>query len=185
MKTIITLASAAAALAFAAPASADLYSFLLTGTDGFAAEGASFQIDSATAPTDYATGVYVGYGPISGTFSYDTDTDTSAFVDFYPTANLGGIGFQGVNNDNVFVVADGPQLYVGPESHPTGFNTGTFQLTDDFTGLGGAQITITDLTTAGGTPAVPEPASWALMITGFGFVGAGMRRRTTRLVQAV
>lgn len=27
------------------------------------------------------------------------------------------------------------------------------------------------------TTAVPEPATWALMITGFGFVGAGMRRR--------
>jgi hypothetical protein len=27
------------------------------------------------------------------------------------------------------------------------------------------------------TPAVPEPASWALMITGFGVVGVGMRRR--------
>lgn len=29
------------------------------------------------------------------------------------------------------------------------------------------------------TPAVPEPASWALMITGFGLVGAAMRRRAT------
>lgn len=29
--------------------------------------------------------------------------------------------------------------------------------------------------------AVPEPASWAMMITGFGLVGAAMRRRTTLL----
>ena len=29
--------------------------------------------------------------------------------------------------------------------------------------------------------AVPEPASWALMITGFGLVGAAMRRRETAL----
>lgn len=29
-----------------------------------------------------------------------------------------------------------------------------------------------------GKPAVPEPASWALMIAGFGLVGATLRRRT-------
>jgi hypothetical protein len=29
-----------------------------------------------------------------------------------------------------------------------------------------------------GGPGVPEPASWALMIAGFGLVGAAMRRRT-------
>ena len=32
--------------------------------------------------------------------------------------------------------------------------------------------------------AVPEPASWALMILGFGGVGAMMRRRTVRAVAA-
>ncbi|QYE33556.1 PEPxxWA-CTERM sorting domain-containing protein (plasmid) [Polymorphobacter sp. PAMC 29334] len=34
-----------------------------------------------------------------------------------------------------------------------------------------------DLSAASG--AVPEPASWALMICGFGFVGASMRRRSS------
>lgn len=32
--------------------------------------------------------------------------------------------------------------------------------------------------------AVPEPASWALLITGFGMVGAAMRRRTSHTVTA-
>jgi PEP-CTERM motif len=31
--------------------------------------------------------------------------------------------------------------------------------------------------TGAGGPAVPEPASWALMLTGFGLAGAAMRRR--------
>jgi PEP-CTERM motif len=33
--------------------------------------------------------------------------------------------------------------------------------------------------TQGGVPIVPEPASWLMMIAGFGLVGAGMRRRQT------
>ncbi len=37
-----------------------------------------------------------------------------------------------------------------------------------------SQIKLLDLPA---TPGVPEPASWALLIAGFGFVGAGMRRR--------
>ena len=32
--------------------------------------------------------------------------------------------------------------------------------------------------------AVPEPATWALMLIGFGFVGAAARRNTTRVVAA-
>ena len=33
--------------------------------------------------------------------------------------------------------------------------------------------------------AVPEPASWALMIAGFGLVGAAMRRRAAAAAAAV
>lgn len=32
--------------------------------------------------------------------------------------------------------------------------------------------------------AVPEPATWAMMIAGFGLVGGGMRRRTAKIVAA-
>lgn len=39
----------------------------------------------------------------------------------------------------------------------------------------GADIMVTDLASG----AVPEPASWALMITGFGLVGSALRRRRT------
>lgn len=37
------------------------------------------------------------------------------------------------------------------------------------------------LVTTFGTSAVPEPASWALMIGGFGLVGAAMRRRAAKV----
>ena len=35
------------------------------------------------------------------------------------------------------------------------------------------------------TPAVPEPATWAMMIAGFGIVGASLRRRRTTVTFAV
>jgi len=37
---------------------------------------------------------------------------------------------------------------------------------------------------AGGTGAVPEPASWAMLIAGFGLTGAAMRRRRVTAVAA-
>lgn len=35
------------------------------------------------------------------------------------------------------------------------------------------------------TPIVPEPASWLMMMAGFGLVGAGMRRRQTNVLKLV
>jgi hypothetical protein len=43
--------------------------------------------------------------------------------------------------------------------------------------LSGSQITVLGL----GGAAVPEPASWAMMITGFGFAGAAIRRQKAAL----
>lgn len=40
-------------------------------------------------------------------------------------------------------------------------------------------------TTAAATPAVPEPATWALMLVGFGAIGFGMRRRENKVATAV
>lgn len=41
-----------------------------------------------------------------------------------------------------------------------------------------------ELDTISGTGAVPEPATWALMMTGFGLVGASLRRRNRAVVAA-
>jgi PEP-CTERM motif len=43
-----------------------------------------------------------------------------------------------------------------------------------------ATLTVTDSNIG----AVPEPASWALMIAGFGLVGSAMRRRVTKVAYA-
>nr|WP_310523278.1 PEPxxWA-CTERM sorting domain-containing protein [Polymorphobacter sp.] len=47
-----------------------------------------------------------------------------------------------------------------------------------FAGIGdGANFALDNLTLVSG-PAVPEPASWVMMIAGFGLVGGAMRRRS-------
>ena len=54
---------------------------------------------------------------------------------------------------------------------------------DEAYGVDNLTVTGTNVTPPAG--AVPEPATWAMMLSGFGFVGAGMRRRTARMVQAI
>lgn len=56
-----------------------------------------------------------------------------------------------------------------------------------FDGTGGAGGFVIDNLTlnAAGPGGVPEPSAWALLILGFGAVGAGMRRRVTRTTMAI
>jgi hypothetical protein len=74
------------------------------------------------------------------------------------------------------LVGGNPAQYVGIVSHKLaggftiGFDAGQF----DPLGFGGSNVI---LQTKIGTSVVPEPATWAMLITGFGLVGAGMRRR--------
>jgi hypothetical protein len=92
----------------------------------------------------------------------------------YPNYGItGGLSFDGSVN-NVYY---GTQLYSGSETAPT-FLAGTYTLTRYGTGEIGTLV-ISDV--SGG--AVPEPASWALMLGGFGLVGGAMRRRQRMAVR--
>ncbi|WP_255601949.1 PEPxxWA-CTERM sorting domain-containing protein [Polymorphobacter megasporae] len=68
-------------------------------------------------------------------------------------------------------------VYVGVGS---GAGSGVFVHYDDI--IAGANEYKFDLSAA--AAAVPEPATWAMMIGGFGFVGASMRRRSGRPARA-
>jgi hypothetical protein len=72
----------------------------------------------------------------------------------------------------------GVQLFTGPTTAPV-FTLGTYDLASTPRNGGDPVQPLTYRLTISDSPIapVPEPASWAMMIAGFGLVGATMRRR--------
>jgi len=68
---------------------------------------------------------------------------------------------------------------------PIGFDANaddTYRVDLNVSGLGGDPQSLTVFAKLGaGAAAVPEPASWAMMLGGFGLVGGAMRRRKTQV----
>jgi hypothetical protein len=162
MKTRSLLFSATALLlATAVPASAAtlLYSFAPTtaGTQRF-----SFNVDSnptVTGVTPFQFNTNVQNLTVGGV----VQTGVRSFT-FYTSGGDGGL-----ENTQIVGAYLGPQLFSGQISTPT-LLTGTFSL---FGGPGGAAGTLTVSTVA----PIPEPATWAMMMIGFGLAGAAIRRR--------
>lgn len=103
------------------------------------------------------------------TFSDVTVFDTFTFYNG-PKASMPSFG----GFDDLENIYEGPQLFTGPTNAPT-FRLGSFTL-DNFGS--GATLVISDPNAPAG---VPEPASWALMLTGFAATGWVMRRARTRV----
>jgi len=155
---------AAASLALGAPAFADPYTFTITGD-----YNATFTIDSNPTPDDYGSG--------QGFVLWDQpgfpDAQIGlADITFFNAAVGGGVEFDDFYGGTTLLSTDGPQLYTGDEGNPM-FRLGTFELTE-YNGPGHYVINIA--AAGGGSPA-PEPASWAMMLGGFGLIGGTMRSR--------
>lgn len=172
-KKVLGMLSGSALLAFATPAHAVVLDFTLTGD-----YTASWQLDSSPVVSgDSADGFVVWnvLGSFPGaTFPYTSD------ISFYFASALGGLSiddpFVDPTGDPVnLLAADGPQLFTGTATNPT-FSLGTFALTENG-GRGTYSLTI-----AAAPPAVPEPATWAMMVLGFGAIGVAMRAKTRRRV---
>jgi hypothetical protein len=150
-----TLLASAAIFALAAPAGATTYIFSMSGDlDG------SWKLPASPVPDSAASPFFFSIDNVSLTFQ---GLPYNATLFFY-TGPLGGMA---ADSSGILFDLLGPQLFTGPETAPT-FTLGSFPLLS----FGGESVTLT-------ITAVPEAGSWAMMIAGFGLVGAGLRRRRT------
>ena len=190
MKLLRLLSAGAAAIAFTASANAATITYTFGGNFGGTINGDAFASAgtfTATGDTDDAfavgSGMRVPLSAVSAvldgtTYNFTTQTqfflNAADYVGLFPgCCGTGGGSFSGT----------GPGL----DSYDGVSNFATTALTDTFVGpvtifSDGGTITLSSWTdgTFGAVVAgpVPEPATWALLILGFGVVGGAMRRRS-------
>ena len=186
MKAILLAATAAFALA-GAPASARILQFTITNVGGVDRGDFSFRIDEDRVP-DIVLANQVTYGngtlspriaiSYSGVNNLPAGTSLSP-VTFFTSVQQGGLGFTGpagtVQLKNTVLIENASfNTSLSKAQNKAVFKLGTFALSttprnnNPVRPFDNYRVTIA---------AVPEPASWALMIGGFGLMGAAMRRR--------
>jgi len=166
-KALLVLAAAALSWLPGA-ATASTYLFTLTGPNT-----ASFTLNSSPVPD--ATVGQLNFTLLDVAATYN-GAPTLFDLTFYSTAESGGFYAQGTP-----LSLAGAQLFTGfqilgpgqPPTSPT-FKLGTFALCDCSFGTPNYSLTISD------TSPVPEPASWSMMLLGFGAIGFAIRRRRAR-----
>lgn len=128
-------------------------------------------LDGVNCCTDTFTLALNGTDIFSGSFALGGGgTNTIFFAPVGATANPIQFSFFGGGVANIFV----PLTLTG------GSNTLSFTYTGAAQGLGDEGWGLSNVIVNGN--AVPEPAAWTLMITGFALVGAAKRRRRTLVV---
>ena len=184
---------------FAGPLDMSKYASNFSGVVAAAPDGSgnALHFTQTRAVYDLLTNIITGTGAGTFTLEFDYFCATAAkcggFVGVYP----GGSTSTNPGSSDGWLATDRPQDFGTPFtiSVPTTtafthqvftFNVtsgGAFALKlEDFSGAPGDAY-FRNLTLSSGGPvaaAVPEPASWAMMIGGFGLIGASMRRARTR-----
>jgi hypothetical protein len=142
------------------------------------AGGTRTLLEGEEATTDRNNGCTPGltYGFTSfdpgDSFHFSSDPETgscgSAIVDIRPTLVLGGLTATVDFADGVSLSGSNWVLeYIDPTKSHTADSNQLYRLT--------LEKDVADPTPP--TTAVPEPATWALLVAGFGLAGAGLRRR--------
>lgn len=166
MKALIATVLSTTAIFAAANAQAATYQFVVTDPSltqsGVPLDGNryTFFFDSAPTPVSFDAGSFT----LNGSASYTAGVFGAYRVDgpftFYTASNFGGF-------DSPLNIYFSDQLFTGTTAAPV-FRLGTFALDS-------GSITISAVTSS-----VPEPATWGLMIVGFGMIGAASRRRRVK-----
>ena len=171
VKTLALVGSAVVAAMSASAANATVYMFDLSGS-----KSASFSIDTAIPPAFTSASSLIGnqisYSNVAGTFG--------GIVGTAPSVGFGtGLvaGFQISGTSLGFAQFASADLFSGPLTSPV-FNLGTFSLSSIVAGA--STLRISQATTG----AVPEPATWMMMLAGFALTGAAIRRRRPLLATA-
>ncbi|MES2291037.1 MAG: PEPxxWA-CTERM sorting domain-containing protein [Pseudomonadota bacterium] len=161
IKSLVLATVAAASCLAAVPASAAPFLFELTGS-----RNATFIIDTTTPRDFQSTGAFgdqISYNSVAGTFGGTMQNAQVGFgTNIFAQLNIGGtpLGFTQFGGPDLFSLVNGSPV----------FKVGTFTLNSIVSGSSSLRI-------SAATAAVPEPATWAMMLVGFGSIGYAMRRR--------
>lgn len=193
MKT--ALLAALAATTALVPGAASAATLLYEGSDlpgGTVNPAFRFTIDTGSQPTFVSGTSVLRYNSVFVTFTRPNGTQisTTTGVNFSFATNSNGTassqaGFLNITPLNFAVIGQG-NFSVVNEFFTAGTNlaptllTGTFNVSSMGTGTPDNYVVrVTDIS------AVPEPATWVVLILGFGMVGGAMRRHgTVRLLSA-
>jgi hypothetical protein len=109
-------------------------------------------------------------------FDLYSDDGTSIYIDGVPVVVEDGENLIGVKNSATINLSSGSHAI--RVLHFEDGGVAGFKLLLDAAPIGGTQLSTTPLA---GIAGVPEPATWAMMLVGFGGLGAMLRRRRGRV----
>jgi hypothetical protein len=188
MKTLLLAAAAAAAILASTPASAAQLLFTITNVGGENRGDYSFQLDTDRNPS-IVLADSVRYQPLTVTYANVPGQGSgtiSTGVTFFAPIQQGGLmlGFLPFGNFRLINTALIENTSFNPaaplSSVRPSFRLGTFAISTTPQNNGPRPFDNYRITIA----AVPEPASWAMMLMGFGALGVAVRRRGAKITYA-
>lgn len=182
MKALLYVAAATVALTCTS-ASAAVLDFTITNVGGRDLGNYSFSLDDSRIPNTVLSGsarygapaIPITYSNVPG---FGAGTINSG-VTFFAPINQGGlqIGFLPFGNFRLINTVLVENTSFGPQNLPQ-FKLGTFAVSTTPQNSGPRPFDNYTITIAAAVGAVPEPATWAMMLVGFGAIGVTMRRKS-------
>ena len=200
MKTLAIVLAAVSGLAFAAPVSAAPFLTCSTGNAALdliavgciSRDGDGFFSQPGDTEAKVEQAIFQATGRTIDLTLYGKSDDNPGLFSFSPgdpaTAQS---GTWDVLNNNVlikFLTVKAAAGYALFEFAGAGVNSGSFSTAGLLTSNGKNQPNVSHMSfwtaPVNNPDAIPEPATWAMMLGGFGLAGAAMRRRGSKVVFA-